>query len=328
MNAAESVWSRFFTDLTSFLAACERQYGIANERYTEYVIDHLSLSCQSVLTLRERVASAQVPSLNDVGETLTELLEELRRVLQLWRDYSDTLTLRFNSTRYELPIEERPSHSRGRSRFNISRGQLQYLRSLSFSWSAIADILMVSRMTLYRRRVEFGMLDEPSSIIGEEELLSVVRQISREHPQVGQSFILGRLRSLGYRVTRERVRKVVRLCDPLSTALRWHGNPAYRRPYSVPGPNSLWHIGKMFITEYRICAPLHFTHTCNVIVIFFLCRWASQAHTVATRHPWWNRRLQSNDSIPLLFHKQPCKHCSTPVSCCHSKIWTTFKGAI
>ena len=32
---------------------------------------------------------------------------------------------------------------------------------------------MVSRMTLYRRRVEFGMLDEPSSIIGEEELISV-----------------------------------------------------------------------------------------------------------------------------------------------------------
>ena len=246
--AAESVWSRFFTDLTSFLAACERQYGVANESYTEYVIDHLSLSCQSVLTLRERLASAQVPLLYDLEETLTELLEELRRILQLWRDYSDAGTLSFNSTRYELPTEERPGPSRGRPRFTISRGQLQYLRSLSFSWKGIADILMVSRMTLYRRRVEFGMLDEPSSVITEENLLSVVRQISREHPQVGQSFVLGRLRSLGYRVTRERVRQAVRSCDPLSTALRWRGNPAYRRPYSVPGPNSLWHIGNTFIT--------------------------------------------------------------------------------
>ena len=70
-----------FLDFTSFLAACERQYGVANERYTEYVVDHLSLSCQSVLTLRERVTSAQVPSLSDLGETLTELLEELRRIL-------------------------------------------------------------------------------------------------------------------------------------------------------------------------------------------------------------------------------------------------------
>ena len=105
-TAAESVWSRFFTDLTSFLTACERQYGVANERYTEYVIDHLSLSCQSVLTLRERLASAQVPLLNDLEETLTELFEELRRILQLWRDYSDAGTLSFNSTRYELPTEE------------------------------------------------------------------------------------------------------------------------------------------------------------------------------------------------------------------------------
>ena len=47
------------------------------------------------------------------------------------------------------------------------------MRSLSFSWSAIADILMVSRMTLYRRKVEFGLLDEPSSVIGEEDLLSI-----------------------------------------------------------------------------------------------------------------------------------------------------------
>ena len=250
MAAEESVWSRFFADLTSFLAACERQYGVANERYTEFVIDHLSLSCQSVLTLRERVARAQVPLLNDLEGTLTELLEELRRILQLWRDYSDAIAHSFNLTRYELPTEERPGPSRGRPRFYISRGQLQYLRSLSFSWSAIADILMVSRMTLYRRRVEFGLLDEPSSVIGEEDLLSIVRDILREHPQVGQSFILGRLRSLGYRVTRERVRQAVRLCDPLSTALRWHGNPAYRRPYSVPGPNSLWHIGNNYIHDY------------------------------------------------------------------------------
>ena len=59
---------------------------------------------------------------------------------------------------------------------------------------------MVSQMTLYCRRVEFGMLDDPYSIISEEKLLSTVCQIAREHPQVGQSFILGRLRSLGYSV--------------------------------------------------------------------------------------------------------------------------------
>ena len=44
-----------------------------------------------------------------------------------------------------------------------------------------------------------------------------------EHPRVGQTFIIGRLRAQGYRVTRERVRQATRTCDPLNVALRWQG---------------------------------------------------------------------------------------------------------
>ena len=99
-------------------------------------------------------------------------------------------------------------------------------------------------MTIYRRRVEFGMLEDCRRSISEDGLVSIVGHIMREHPQVGQSFVSGRLRSLGYRVVRERVRRAVRTCDPLNTALRWRGHTMFRRPYSVPGPNSLWHIGK------------------------------------------------------------------------------------
>lgn len=76
---------------------------------------------------------------------------------------------------------------------------------------------------------------------------------------------LGRIWSLGYRVTRERIRSAVRFLDPLSTALCWHGNPAYRRPYSVPGPNSLWHIGKV----------LRISLLCNKISF---CRWWLVTH--------------------------------------------------
>ena len=36
----------------------------------------------------------------------------------------------------------------------------------------------------------------------------------------------------------------MRVTDPINTALRWRGNLSNRRPYSVPGPNSLWHIGE------------------------------------------------------------------------------------
>ena len=63
--------------------------------------------------------------------------------------------------------------------------------------------------------------------------------------EIGETIVLGRLRALGFQVTRERVRNALRQTDPLSSALRWKGNLTRRRPYSVPGPNSLWHIGNI-----------------------------------------------------------------------------------
>ena len=55
--------------------------------------------------------------------------------------------------------------------------------------------------------------------------------------------VWGRLRSMGFSVTREKVRQAIRHTDPLYTALRWRGDVIKRQPYSVPGPNSLWHVG-------------------------------------------------------------------------------------
>jgi hypothetical protein len=80
--------------------------------------------------------------------------------------------------------------------------------------------------------------------------MQIVRQAREELPDLGQSMLAGRLRAMGVRVTRERIREAVRRSDPLNTALRWHGLTA-RRPYSVPGPNSLWHIGMFFSLSYK-----------------------------------------------------------------------------
>ena len=121
-----------------------------------------------------------------------------------------TLDQQWVSSHYVTPTELPVGH--GRPRFQISKEQLQYLHSLSFSWTAIADMLMVSRMTVYQRRVEFGLLVEPQSSISDQELIRIVQQLSVQHPQVGQSFIYGRLRSLGYRVTRERVHRSIESC--------------------------------------------------------------------------------------------------------------------
>jgi hypothetical protein len=68
--------------------------------------------------------------------------------------------------------------------------------------------------------------------------------MQRDNPYVGESLVTGRLRSLGYLVTREKVRQVLPSVNPISSALRWPGVLRHRRPYSVAGRNSLWHIGK------------------------------------------------------------------------------------
>ena len=45
------VWVQFFSELSAFLVTCGRQYGVANEHYTEYTIERLSLCSQSIQSL-------------------------------------------------------------------------------------------------------------------------------------------------------------------------------------------------------------------------------------------------------------------------------------
>ena len=51
---------------------------------------------------------------------------------------------------------------------------------------------------------------------------------------------------MGFQVPRAKVRNTIRHSDPLNTAMQWTHVTA-RCVYSVPGPNSLWHIGKIYV---------------------------------------------------------------------------------
>lgn len=75
------------------------------------------------------------------------------------------------------------------------------------------------------------------------DLISVMKAIRIDTPYCGVSMMYGSLRARGIKVTRERVRTSLRSIDPIGSALRWPAGPTKRRPYSVAGPNSLWHVG-------------------------------------------------------------------------------------
>ena len=79
------------------------------------------------------------------------------------------------------------------------------------------------------------------SQISQQELLSIVTEVKREFPDIGQTMLKGILKSRGIYISTARIRDCLSEVDPINTALRW-SLPISRRVYSVPHANALWHI--------------------------------------------------------------------------------------
>ena len=58
-------------------------------------------------------------------------------------------------------------------------------------------MLMVSRMSIYRRRVQFDILNDSgtSTQLTDVQLTGVVEEIVRQHPMAGQTLVWGIVRS-------------------------------------------------------------------------------------------------------------------------------------
>ena len=106
----------------------------------------------------------------------------------------------------------------------------------------IAELLLVSRWTLWRRVRELGISEETGfTIIGNTDFDDIVRAFMNiQEGLVGYSVVRGHLRSMGINVQRERIRASISRVDPMNYRLKW-ATVVSRRAYSVPGPNSLWH---------------------------------------------------------------------------------------
>ena len=131
----------------------------------------------------------------------------------------------------------------GRPKLEINADQLIFLRSYCFNWTQIQRLLGVSRSTLLRRRGELGILgtEDSFSDLNDNDLREIMQDIMDTNPNIGQRRMIGALRGRGIRVQQRRVREMMRMMDPVGTALRWYG-AIYRRRYNVPCPNALWHI--------------------------------------------------------------------------------------
>ena len=131
----------------------------------------------------------------------------------------------------------------GRPKFHISSDQLEMLDQYAFTETQLCELLGISRMTLWRRRNEFGLpaTSRIYSNIDDEALDVLVKSIKEEFPYDGEILIIGHLRARSVRVQRWRVRDAIHRTDPINVALRWH-QQIPRRVYNVKGPHALWHI--------------------------------------------------------------------------------------
>ena len=129
----------------------------------------------------------------------------------------------------------------GRPPIDVDIHEIEYLRSLRFSWTRIAKVLGISRSTLYRRLGEEGLSrDATFTNITDAELDHKIQTIKRTHPNDGERMMISHLLRAGIIVQRARIRASIHCVDPVNTALR-RSITVRRRVYHVEGPNCLWH---------------------------------------------------------------------------------------
>lgn len=241
-------WEQLLQEMESFLISSNREIqGTASYDYAVYALERLNICVQALSPIVGQVSLLVDNSSDNSNEfdslhgSLTELLECCNLLVSVWQTYIDSLDSSTNG--YHVPREAR--NGCGRPQLIITQDQLEYLRSLSFSWSEIARLLGVSRMTIYRRRQYYNIQEnDVRRTMNNDELIQFLRQVRIQMPNGGACVVIGQLRSLGYHVCRQRVREAIRQTDPINTPLRWRGILTTRRPYSVAGPNSLWYVGK------------------------------------------------------------------------------------
>ena len=139
-----------------------------------------------------------------------------------------------------LPLHRTISEA-GRPRKLVSIEDILELRALNYNWTKIAIMLDISRATLYRRLEEAGISADDRTPLSNTELDGIITSIKQDHPNDGEVLIKGHLISRGIRVSRQALRDSIHRVDHERVDAR-RGSVIHRRVYSVPHPNSVWHI--------------------------------------------------------------------------------------
>ena len=127
----------------------------------------------------------------------------------------------------------------GRPTKELHLEEVKHLLAFDYNLEDIANLLNVSRSTLYRHMKDAQL--EKYTDISDHDLDETIRRIKRDHPNDGEVLMQAHLLRVGLRIQRQRLRQSIHRVDPINTALR-RAKTVKRRVYRVEGPNSVWHL--------------------------------------------------------------------------------------
>ncbi|KAG9262439.1 hypothetical protein AMEX_G24213 [Astyanax mexicanus] len=132
----------------------------------------------------------------------------------------------------------------GRPKCDISPDYLLHLLNQGLSVPCIANLMGVSRRTVYKRMAEAHFsVRALYSTCSDAELDCLIVKIKESMPHAGYRLVKGCLQAKGHRVQWERVRASMHRVDTVGILCRLNQlGCVVRRTYSVPGPKSLMHI--------------------------------------------------------------------------------------
>ena len=135
----------------------------------------------------------------------------------------------------------RETRVRGRPSLNIPESQLNFLLSHSFTVTQIAQMFGCHRRTIQRCIQEYEIESHHFSPISDTVLDDLIQSMCTLHRRSGEKTIEGKLRSVGLRIQRERIRESLHRVDLNGIQSRIR-RVLHHREYSVSSPNALWHV--------------------------------------------------------------------------------------
>ena len=158
------------------------------ERLKVFTISHTHLQ-EHLQYNHGQIAEQHRSTVLGYTREMTQLIMYLRSLAHEWQSYIDAKERLSESLKYQALLSQ--STGKGRPHFLILKEQLEFLRSLCITWTDIAQLIGVSRITIYRRREEFGMLEEPTATLTDSELKQKISEIRKILPEVGEKIIQG-----------------------------------------------------------------------------------------------------------------------------------------